>query len=75
MAPSAARRISTLGLIRNAGIEPQPDDLKNPRMRLLRQPHARAGLSVRDIVREKGTPYAALHLFDRSRRRMPQPER
>ena len=53
-------------MIRNAGIEPHVVEyLKTPPNRaLLKQMLARAGLSVRDVLREKGTPYAELGLAD-----------
>lgn len=51
---------NTLGLIRNAGIEPTVIEyLKNPPDRAtLIDLIKRAGLSVREAVREKGTPFA-----------------
>jgi arsenate reductase len=62
--PACGTSRNTLGLIRNAGIEPIIIEyLKNP------PDHAtlvdlikRAGLSVREAVREKGTPFAELGL-------------
>jgi arsenate reductase len=53
-------------MIRNAGIEPHVIEyLKTPPARaLLKQLLTRAGLSVRDALREKGTPYAELGLGD-----------
>ncbi|KAF1857791.1 hypothetical protein Lal_00041222 [Lupinus albus] len=53
-------------MIRNAGIEPHVVEyLKTPpRRALLVQLLARAGLSVRDVLREKGTPFAELGLSD-----------
>jgi len=55
---------NTLGLIRNAGIEPHiVEYLKTPPSRaLLKQLIARTGLSVRDLLREKGTPFHELGL-------------
>jgi arsenate reductase len=55
-------------MIRNAGIEPHIIEyLKTPPSRvLLVQLLARAGMSVREILREKGTPYAELGLSDAS---------
>jgi arsenate reductase len=55
---------NTLGLIRNAGIEPHAIEyLKTPPTRLLlRQLIARMGVSVRDVIREKGTPFQELGL-------------
>lgn len=60
--PACGTSRNTLGLIRNAGIEPHVIKyLKTPPSRLLlRQLLARAGLSVRDVLREKGTPFAEL---------------
>ena len=59
---------NTLGLIRNAGIEPHVIEyLKCPPSRALLQALiARMGLSVRDLVRMKGTPYHDLGLDDPS---------
>jgi arsenate reductase len=55
-------------MIRNAGIEPHIIEyLKTPPSRvMLVQLLARAGMSVRDVLREKGTPYAELGLSDAS---------
>ena len=57
---------NVLAMIRNAGIEPHVVEyLKTPPSRtLLVQLLARAGLSVRDILRETGTPFAELGLGD-----------
>jgi arsenate reductase len=62
--PACGTSRNTLGLIRNAGVEPHIIEyLKTPPSRLLlRQPLARAGLSVRDVLREKGTPFHELGL-------------
>jgi arsenate reductase (glutaredoxin) len=62
--PACGTSRNTLGLIRNAGIEPHIIEyLKTPPTRLLlRQLLARAGLSVRDVLREKGTPFHDLGL-------------
>ncbi|WP_410001904.1 ArsC/Spx/MgsR family protein [Tardiphaga sp. 709] len=51
-------------MIRNAGIEPHVIEyLKTPPSRvMIVQLLARAGMSVRDVLREKGTPYAELGL-------------
>lgn len=59
---------NTLGLIRNAGIEPHIIEyLKTPPARaLLVELIDRAGISPRDLLREKGTPYAELGLDDTS---------
>ena len=66
--PACGTSRNTLELIRNAGIEPHVIEyLKTPPTRdLLRQLAARAGIAVRDLLREKGTPYAELGLGDPS---------
>ena len=55
---------NVLGLIRNAGIEPEVVEyLKTPPSRaLLQQLIAQMGGNVRAVLREKGTPYAELQL-------------
>ncbi len=62
--PSCGTSRNTLALIRNAGIEPQIIEYtKNPPTRaVLQDLIARAGLTVREAIREKGTPYAELGL-------------
>jgi arsenate reductase len=64
--PKCGTSRNTLGLIRNAGIEPHIIEyLKCPPTRtLLAQLLARAGLAVRQALREKGTPFAELGLGD-----------
>ncbi|MDI4665658.1 arsenate reductase (glutaredoxin) [Xanthobacter autotrophicus] len=64
--PACGTSRNTLAMIRNAGIEPHVVEyLKTPPTRaLLAQLIARAGLTVRDALREKGTPYAELGLAD-----------
>ena len=64
--PDCGTSRNTIGLIRNAGIEPHIIEyLKTPPARLLlRQLIERMGGSVRDVIREKGTPYAELGLGD-----------
>jgi arsenate reductase len=59
---------NTLGLIRNAGIEPHVVEyLKTPPSRaLLVELIDRAGITPRELLREKGTPYAELGLGDTS---------
>lgn len=66
--PACGTSRNTLGLIRNAGIEPHVIEyLKCPPSRaLLAQLIARAGLTPRQALREKGTPYAELKLGDPS---------
>ena len=57
---------NTLAMIRNAGIEPHVIEyLQTPPTRaLLVALLDRASLTVRDVLREKGTPYAELGLGD-----------
>ncbi len=64
--PKCGTSRNTLGLIRNAGIEPHIIDyLKCPPTRtLLKELIARAGLTVREALREKGTPFQDLGLAD-----------
>ena len=66
--PDCGTSRNTLGLIRNAGIEPHVIEyLKTPPTRLLlRQLIERVGIPVREVVREKGTPYRELGLDDPS---------
>ncbi|MCG5478420.1 arsenate reductase (glutaredoxin) [Sinorhizobium alkalisoli] len=66
--PACGTSRNTLALIRHAGIEPKVIEyLKTPPDReelagMIRD----AGLSVREAIREKGTPYAELGLGDPS---------
>lgn len=62
--PECGTSRSTLAMIRNSGIEPHVIEyLKTPPSRtLLQQLVERMGVSVRDILREKGTPYGELGL-------------
>ncbi|WFU03704.1 arsenate reductase (glutaredoxin) [Rhizobium sp. CB3171] len=62
--PQCGTSRNTLTMIRNAGIEPTVIEyLKNPPTReQLVKMIADAGLSVREAIREKGTPYAELGL-------------
>ncbi len=66
--PACGTSRNTLAMIRNAGIEPTVIEyLKTPPTRgelegMIRQ----AGLSVREAIRKKGTPYAELGLDDPS---------
>ncbi|AWV14162.1 MULTISPECIES: arsenate reductase (glutaredoxin) [Methylobacterium] len=64
--PDCGTSRNTLAMIRNAGIEPHVIEyLKTPPARaLLVQLLARAGLPVRDALREKGAPFAELGLGD-----------
>ncbi|MEE7464977.1 arsenate reductase (glutaredoxin) [Methylobacterium fujisawaense] len=64
--PDCGTSRNTLAMIRNAGIEPHVIEyLKTPPNRtLIKRMLASAGLSVRDALREKGTPFAELGLGD-----------
>ncbi len=64
--PSCGTSRNTLGLIRNSGVEPEV-------IRYLEAPPTRArlmtlidamGISVRELLREKGTPFSELGLGD-----------
>lgn len=64
--PNCATSRNTLALIRHAGIEPQVIEyLQHPpsRERLI-ELIAAAGLSVREAIRQSGTPYLELGLDD-----------
>ena len=64
--PACGTSRNTLGLIRNAGIEPTVIEyLKTPPSRAaLCDLIASAGLTLREAIRQKGTPYAELGLDD-----------
>lgn len=64
--PACGTSRNTLAMIRNAGIEPTVIEyLKTPPSRSqLTRMIADAGLTVRQAIREKGTPYAELGLAD-----------
>ena len=66
--PECGTSRNVLGLIRNAGIEPHVIEyLKTPPSRtLLVELIDRAGITPRELLREKGTPYAELGLADAS---------
>ena len=66
--PECGTSRNTLALIRNAGIEPHVVEyLKTPPSRaMLEQLIKRAGITPRDLLREKGTPFAELGLGDLS---------
>lgn len=66
--PECGTSRNVLGLIRNAGIEPHVIEyLKSPPSRpLLVELIDRAGMTPRDLLREKGTPFAELGLGDLS---------
>jgi len=64
--PACGTSRNTLAMIRNAAIEPHVVEyLKTPPARaLLVDLIDRAGITPRDLLREKGTPYAELGLGD-----------
>ena len=64
--PQCGTSRNALAMIRNAGIEPHVIEyLKTPPSRaLLVQLIERAGMTPRELLREKGTPYAELGLGD-----------
>jgi arsenate reductase (glutaredoxin) len=66
--PECGTSRNTLAMIRNAGIEPHVVEyLKTPPSRpLLESLIVRAGIRPRDLLREKGTPYAELGLDDQA---------
>ncbi|KQS85301.1 arsenate reductase [Methylobacterium sp. Leaf361] len=64
--PDCGTSRNTLALIRNAGVEPHVIEyLKTPPSRtMVRDLARRAGITVRELLREKGTPFAELGLSD-----------
>ena len=60
--PECGTSRNALAMIRNAGIEPHViESLKTPPSReMLLQLIARAKISPRDVLRQKGTPFAEL---------------
>jgi len=66
--PECGTSRNTLAMIRNAGIEPHVVEyLKTPPARpLLASLIERMGVTVRSVLREKGTPYAELGLDEAS---------
>ncbi|RVT97681.1 arsenate reductase (glutaredoxin) [Rhodovarius crocodyli] len=64
--PDCGTSRNTLAMIRNSGIEPHVIEyLKTPPSRAeLTGLIARMGITARDLLREKGTPYAELGLGD-----------
>lgn len=64
--PACGTSRNTLAMIRNSGVEPTIIEyLKTPPSReTLVDLIARMGVPVRDVLREKGTPYAELGLDD-----------
>jgi arsenate reductase (glutaredoxin) len=66
--PDCGTSRNTLGMIRNAGVEPHVIEyLKTPPARaLLKQLIERMGVTARSVLREKGTPFNDLGLADLS---------
>lgn len=64
--PKCATSRNVLAMIRNAGIEPTIIDYQKtpPSRETLKELIGRAGLSIREALREKGTPFAELGLGD-----------
>jgi arsenate reductase len=64
--PACATSRNVLALIRNSGVEPHIIDYQKcpPTRLLLAQLIARADLKVRELLRQKGTPYKELGLDD-----------
>nr|WP_206751560.1 arsenate reductase (glutaredoxin) [Paracoccus sulfuroxidans] len=64
--PDCGTSRNVLAMIRNAGVEPHVIEyLKSPPSRaMLEALIARMGISTRDLLREKGTPYGELGLGD-----------
>jgi arsenate reductase len=64
--PACGTSRNVLALIRNSGVEPHIIDYQKcpPSRLLLAQLIARAGLTVRETLRQKGTPYKELGLDD-----------
>ncbi|MGO4809302.1 arsenate reductase (glutaredoxin) [Cupriavidus sp. 2MCAB6] len=64
--PACGTSRNTLAMIRNAGIEPIVIEYLNtpPDRQTLQAMIRDAGLTVREAIREKGTPYAELGLSD-----------
>lgn len=62
--PACGTSRNTLAMIRNAGIEPNVVEYLNtpPDRQTLQQMIHDAGLTVREAIREKGTPYTELGL-------------
>lgn len=62
--PGCGTSRNTLALIRNTGIEPTIVEYLNtpPSRQVLKDLIAKGGLTVREAIREKGTPYAELGL-------------
>ena len=64
--PDCGTSRNTLAMIRNAGLEPHVVAYLTspPSRRMLHHLAQRAGLPIRALLREKGTPYAELGLAD-----------
>ncbi len=64
--PDCGTSRNTLALIRNAGIEPHVIDYRSfpPNRIMLRHLLRRAGMTPREALRQKNTPYAELGLDD-----------
>ena len=64
--PACGTSRNTLGLIRNCGVEPRIIEYLNapPRREELATLIRRMGISARDLLRKKGTPYGELKLDD-----------
>ena len=64
--PQCGTSRNTLAMIRQSGVEPAVlEYLKSPPSReRIRELVAAMGISVRELLREKGTPYAELGLSD-----------
>lgn len=64
--PKCSTSRTVLGLIRNAGVEPEIRDYiqSPPSVEELRQALAASGLGPRDLIRQKGDLYAELGLAD-----------
>ena len=64
--PDCGTSRNVLAMIRNAGIEPHVIEYlkSSPSRAMLQALIARMGIPVRDLLREKGTPYAELGLSD-----------
>lgn len=64
--PACGTSRNTLALIRNSGVEPEVIEyLKTPPTKARIEELIKAmGIGARDLLREKGTPYAELNLAD-----------
>jgi arsenate reductase len=62
--PNCGTSRNTLAMIRNTGVEPQVIEYLQhpPTLEVLKDLIAKSGLTVRQAMREKGTPYAELGL-------------